>query len=448
MEWYVVVALVSALCSGLIVLISGLGKRQRLLSELALANNRNEMLAQENQQLQKTAEGYRADILQLNRDVVSLDAERKNLQAKLDEQMTTLAGLQEHFKLQFENLANKIFEENSSKFSRQNQFNLSQVLDPLKEKIKDFEEKVRLSHKESSEQSSALKEQLSSLRILGQQMSEEARSLSQALKGDTKKQGYWGELVLERVLEASGLTEGNEYTLQGKGLALTSDAGGRQMPDAVIHLPQQKHIIIDAKVSLTAYDEFMTAADEETGKISLKKHIESIKRHISGLSERYYQQNKGLHSPDFVLLFLPMEASLSITLQADGQLFDYAWNKKVVLVTPTTLLATLKTIASVWKYEKQNLNAMEIARLGGLMHDQFVDFVHEMEKIKKGIDGAGHAYDEAMKRLQYSSGSLINRSEKLRAMGVKNKKMLRAEYIDTAAEGMIAPPKEMTETEE
>jgi DNA recombination protein RmuC len=445
MEWYVLAAFMGALLSGLAVWIISLGKKQKLIAEIALANNRNEMLTQETNLLKVKQESDRNEILKLNRDVVLLDTERKNLLEKLNEQAKTLAELQEHFKLQFENLATKIFDENTAKFSRQNQFNLSQVLDPLKEKIKEFEEKVRVTHKESTEQSSELKEQLQSLKLLGQQMNEEARSLSQALKGDTRKQGYWGELVLERVLEASGLKEGQEYTLQGKGMALASETGSRQMPDAIINLPRQKHIIIDAKVSLTAYDEFISSTDEESGKQSLKKHIDSIKRHISGLSERYYQMNKDLHSPDFVLLFLPIEASLSITLQADALLFDYAWEKKVVLVTPTTLLATLKTIASVWKYEKQNLNAMEIARLGGLMHDQFVDFVNEMEKIRKGLDNTTHAYDEAMKRLQYSSGSLINRAEKLRAMGIKNKKALRADYIDTAATELISSSDEAEE---
>ena len=254
--------------------------------------------------------------------------------------------------------------------------------------------------------------------------------MTKALKGDNKKQGNWGEIILERVLETSGLVKDREYSIQK---SLNSAEGARFQPDVIVNLPDEKNLIIDAKISLVAYERMMTAELEEEKALYLKQHLLSIKNHIDGLSAKNYQHLYEINSPDFVLLFIPIEASFSATVQADTELFNYAWNKKVVLVSPTTLLATLRTIASIWKVDRQNKNVFEIAEEAGALYDKFVGFLEDMQKIGKHIEQTQKAHDDAFKKLQYGSGNLIGKVEKIKKLGAKTKanKQIDSKFLDS-----------------
>jgi len=350
----------------------------------------------------------------------------QNLVLKLKEHKKEVEQLQQKFSLEFENIANKLLKQNTTDFAESNQKRLSEILNPLKENIKNFEKKVDETYEKELRDRTSLIEQIKSLEKLNTQMSEDAHNLTKALKGDNKAQGNWGELILEKVLESSGLIEGEEYETQH---STTNDEGNRIQPDVIILLPENKHIIVDAKVSLIAYQEYVNSEDKEIRESSLKSHITSVKSHIKGLSEKHYTTGKGLDSPDFVLLFMPIESSFGLAMQTDNQLYQYAWDKKVVIVTPSTLLATLKTIKSVWNNEKQTKNAIEIARQAGALHDKFVGFVEDMEKIKKSLDQSNVAYDKAFNKLKTGNGNLIDATTRLQKLGAKTKKQLPNELL-------------------
>ncbi len=350
----------------------------------------------------------------------------QNLKTKLEEQKQEFENLQEKFKVEFENIANKILDEKSNKFVVQNQKNLDQLLSPFNEKLKSFENKVQQTYEKGLSERSALKEQILHLSELNQQMRKDAQNLTKALKQDTKTQGNWGEFILEKILQESGLKEGEEYTKQ---FSTTNDEGKRIQPDIVIELPDDKHIIIDSKVSLVAYEQFISEEDDTLRDTHLKNHLISVKNHIKGLSEKNYQTGANIHSPDFVLLFMPIEPAFSLAIQSDHSIYQYAWDRKIVIVSPTTLLATLKTIASIWKQERQNKNILEIARQAGALYDKFVGFVGDMEKINKGITQADTAYKAAMNKLSDGSGNLIRSTEKIRKLGLTTKKQLPESYL-------------------
>jgi len=273
----------------------------------------------------------------------------------------------------------------------------------------------------------SLREEVKKLYELNTKISDDANNLTKALKGDSKKQGNWGEFVLEKILERSGLTKGIEFEMQ---VSVKSDEGKRYQPDVVVFLPEKKHIIIDSKVSLTAYERLVNANEEEERKRYMNEHILSIRRHIKELSEKNYQSAKDMNSPDFVLLFIPIESSFGVAVQADQQLFNDAWTNKIVIVSPSTLLATLQTISSIWKQENQTRNAMEIAKQGGALYDKFVGFVIDLEKIGKNIHQVQESYEEAMKKLSTGSGNLINKAESIRKLGVKTFKRLPDKFSD------------------
>jgi DNA recombination protein RmuC len=256
---------------------------------------------------------------------------------------------------------------------------------------------------------------------LNARVSEEANNLTKALKGDVKKQGNWGEIILERVLERSGLTKGREYEREE---VIEGADNSVQRPDVIIHLPDNKHIIIDSKVSLVAYERFVSAESEEKQLLNLKEHVNSIRNHVKLLSDKNYQQAHNINTPDFVLMFLPIEASFSVAVQADSELFSFAWEKKIVIVSPTTLLATLRTISSIWKQENQTKNAQEIARLSGTLYDKFVGFAEDMEKIKANIDRTSKSYDDAMKKMKDGTGNIVRTAEKIKELGAKTTKSL------------------------
>jgi DNA recombination protein RmuC len=388
----------------------------------AVLEDQANSLRQQQDRLQREYERLQYSEADLKQAVVQAQTENRFLQEKLSSQKEEARAQQTQLKEQFQNLANEVLARQREQLAHDNRERLGLLLDPLKERIQGFEKKVEETHQAQSVQHGVLKAELERLATLNQSMSDEARQLTQALKGDNKAQGNWGELVLERILEASGLRRGQEYWLQGEGMQLRSEEGKHQKPDVIISLPEGRHLIIDSKVSLKAYDAYLGCEDEEKNQ-HLRNHIVSLRRHIQGLAERHYAQLQKLNSPDFVLLFLPIEASLSLALQAEGQeLFSYAWERKVVLVSPTTLLATLRTTAAVWKYEKQNRNALQIAEESGKLYDKFYGFVQELEKVGKYMQQGQQAYDEAIKKLSTGKGNLLHKAEKLKQMGISAKK--------------------------
>ncbi len=359
------------------------------------------------------------------------DSENKNLQLKFDEHKSEVEKLQEKFTNDFEVLANKILEEKSTKFTEQNKENLKIILNPLQEKIKLFEDKVDQTHKESIDYHAALRQQIIGLKEMNLQMSKETINLTKALKGDNKTQGNWGELVLERVLEKSGLEKDREYYVQQ---SFTNDEGKRILPDVVIHLPDDKKMIVDSKVSLTAYEQYVNEDDETLKAQFLKEHVASLKRHVDQLSEKKYEDIYKIESPDFVLLFIPIEPAFAVAINADNHLYNKAFEKNIVIVTPTTLLATLRTIDSMWNNEKQQKNAIEIARQAGALYDKFQSLLSDLVSIGKRIDESKKEYSNAMNKLFDGRGNLISSVEKLKKMGAKAKKAIPENIIKRASE--------------
>jgi len=346
----------------------------------------------------------------------------ENLWERNKEQRDEVEKLQEKFTKEFENLANKILDEKSNKFTEQNKENLKSILSPLQDKIQLFEKKVEDTHKESIDYHAALRQQILGLREMNLQMSKETINLTKALKGDSKMQGNWGELVLERVLEKSGLEKGREYDVQQSH---TTEDGSRVFPDVVINLPDGKKMVVDSKVSLTAYEKYINEDDDEATKNRyLKEHVNSIKLHVEQLGNKNYQDLYQIESPDFVLLFIPMEPAFAIALNEDPTLYNKAFEKNIVIVTPSTLLATLRTIDSMWTNQKQQENAFEIARQAGALYDKFEGFVADLIKIGKKIDESKVEYQGAMNKLVDGKGNLITSVEKLKKMGAKAKKAL------------------------
>jgi len=344
---------------------------------------------------------------------------------RLTEQERSIQDIQQKFQLEFQNIANKLLEEKSQKFVETNKTHLDILLNPLKENIKAFEEKVDKVYNMEAAERNTLKGVISQLMELNKLISNEAQNLTKALKGDSKKQGNWGEVILERVLERSGLVKDREYRMQ---VSLTAENGGRLQPDVIVDLPDDKHIIIDSKVSLVAYERLVSCETEEERKIYSKAHVESIRGHVNDLSSKNYHALYQINSPDFVLLFVPIESSFSFAVQIDAELFSFAWEKRVVIVSPSTLLATLRTISSIWKQERQNKNVLEIARLSGTMYDKFVNFINDMESIGKNIKQSQAAYDGAMNKLIEGTGSLSKTADKIKNLGAKATKQLDQKY--------------------
>ncbi|MBE5317852.1 DNA recombination protein RmuC [Pedobacter sp. MR2016-19] len=381
-------------------------EQQRLIDELQAERDR---LADANRELESTRSFYLAE------------------KEKLVEQKLSYEQSQQKLNKDFELIANKILEEKSTKFIEQNRTNLDIILNPLKENIKAFEDKVEKVYKAESDERNILKGVISELQIQSKLIQEDANNLTKALKGNSKKQGNWGEIILEKVLERSGLVRDQEYRIQASH---TSAEGSRYQPDVVIDLPDDKHLVVDAKVSLVAYERSVSADTDEEREGYVKQHLASIKNHIQELSAKNYQDLYKINSPDFVLLFVPIESSFSIAVQKDAELFNFAWDRRVVIVSPSTLLATLRTIASMWKQERQNRNVMEIARLSGSMYDKFVGFVADMENIGKYIKNGQDAYDKAINKLSIGAGNLTNTSEKIKKLGAKATKQIDAKYLD------------------
>jgi len=368
----------------------------------------------------------------LNTELSRRNAEFENLQQQNLKRDEELAKQQEQLRKDFELMASKILDEKSEKFTLQNKENIKNILNPLEEKIKVFEKKVEDNQKESISMHSALKEQLLGLKDLNQQMAKEATNLTKALKGDSKTQGNWGELVLERVLEKSGLEKDREYFVQQ---SFQLEDGSRVMPDVVLHLPDQKKMIIDSKVSLTDYERLVNA-DTEDQPSYLKAHVNSIKKHVDQLSAKNYQDLYDIESPDFVLMFIPIEPAFAVAINEDNTLYNKAFEQNIVIVTPSTLLATLRTIDTMWNNEKQQQNAIEIARQAGALYDKFEGLVSDLTGVGKKIDAAKNDYSAAMNKLVEGKGNLISRVENIKKMGAKAKKSLPENIIKRATEDL------------
>ncbi len=354
----------------------------------------------------------------------------ENLWERHKEQKGEITELQEKFTKEFENLANKILEEKSAKFTEQNSENMKNILLPLQDKIHVFEQKVDQTHKESIDYHAALRQQIIGLSELNVQMSKETLNLTKALKGESKMQGNWGELVLERVLEKSGLEKGREYEVQQ---SFTNTGGARVLPDVVINLPDGKKMIVDSKVSLVAYERWVNEESDILKIDFLKEHVISIKRHVEQLGNKNYHDLYQIESPDFVLLFIPIEPAFAIALNEDSTLYNRAFDRSIVIVTPTTLLATLRTIDSMWSNQKQQENAFEIARQAGALYDKFEGFVTDLVKIGNKIKDTKTEYENAMNKLVDGKGNLISSVERLKKMGAKAKKSLPENIIVRAS---------------
>ncbi|ALR32622.1 recombinase RmuC [Chryseobacterium sp. IHB B 17019] len=365
-----------------------------------------------------------------------LTAINESLQKSLQTQKEEIMKIQEESKMQFENLANKILEEKTEKFTTLNQNNLKTILEPFQEKINDLKNRVNEAYEKENKERFSLAEKVKELAELNQQISEDAKKLTRALKGESKTQGNWGEMILESILEKSGLVKGREYFLEHElrdedNKALFSEFSGKKMrPDAVIKYPDERNVIIDSKVSLTAFTELVDETDQDIYVIKLNQHLSSIKTHITQLSQKAYDDyGKSL---DFVMMFIPSEPAYIAAMQADQNLWNYAYERRVLLLNPSNLITSLKLIADLWKREYQNRNSMEIAERGAKLYDKFVGFVENLEKVGKNLDQAKNVYNDAYKQLSTGNDNLVTQTQKLKSLGIKNKKDLPQSLIDNS----------------
>lgn len=375
----------------------------------------------------------REQVAGLTRD---LAAERQQSAERLEterrqgaEKLAVLNDARAQLTHQFQALAQEILEEKSKRFSEQNQSALGQLLEPLKTRLQEFQGKVETAYVSESKDRSALAEQVRQLMGLNQQLNQRATDLTRALTSQNKAQGNWGELVLERVLEASGLRKGVEYDVQESH---TREDGSRAQPDVVVHLPEGRQLVIDSKVSLTAYLDYVNDEDDSARETAVKRHLDSVRAHIRGLSEKRYQDIYGLKSLDFVIMFIPVEPAFMLATSQDGQLWQDAWQRNVLLVSPGTLLFVVRTVAHLWRQEQQTRNAQDIAKRGAELYDKFVGFVDSVETVGSRLQQAQKAYDDAHKRLSSGRGSLVRQAEMLRELGVKPGKRLSEAVLDRA----------------
>ncbi|WP_372878631.1 DNA recombination protein RmuC [Spongiibacter marinus] len=375
------------------------------------------------------ADAYRKQLADAQAALARKESDYQHLQTASAEQIGLLKQAKEELSAQFEKLAHKIFDEKSRRFSESNQQSLQQSLNPFREQLKGFQERVNQIYDIENRQHGELREQLKTLQEMNHSISREAHNLTRALKGDNKAQGNWGEVILERVLEESGLRKGHEYDTQQ---SFTDEQGRRRQPDVIVHLPDDKDIIIDAKVSLIAYERYCSSEDDSERSAALKEHIQSVRQHIGGLSTKAYQHIEGLRTLDFVFIFIPVEAAFMAAFEHDPELFRSAYEQNIVVVGPTTLLATLRTVQSIWRYERQNRNAEKIAREAGALHDQFVLVSESLEDLGKHLDRGQQAYEKTLKRMTEGRGNVVGRIARLEALGAKVKKQIPAALSDRA----------------
>ncbi len=363
----------------------------------------------------------------LKADVSSRDTLIDGLNSKLDEESKRLIEQQKQLQTQFENMANEIFEKRSEKFAEQNQKNIDQILKPLGEKIKSFEQSVEDKYLKDQKNKAGLSEQIKLLQETNQKISQDANNLAKALKGDSKVQGDWGELQLEVLLEKSGLNKGVHFRTQN---SLKDEEGNDKRPDCIIDLPDDKNLIIDSKVSLSAYEQYVNSEDELKKQVLLKQHLESIKKHIKDLAGKDYPNLYSINTPDYVLMFIPIEPALTLALQEDGEIFNLALNKNIILVSTSTLMATMRTVSFIWQQENQKKNVLEIARQSGALYEKFIGFTNDLESVGKAIDNAHKKYEAAQNKLISGRGNLVNSVEKIKKLGAKTNKSISQDLID------------------
>jgi len=367
--------------------------------------------------------------LDLSKALSTKEAELRNINEKLETQKKDLENIQAKFAIEFKNLANEIFEDKSKRFTDQNKTNMHEILKPLNEKIKDFEKRVEETYNKESKERFSLQNEIKRLFELNQQLSSDANNLTRALKGESKTQGNWGEVILENILERSGLVKDREYFVQ---TSFTNDAGKRLQPDVIITYPGERSVVVDSKVSLTAYERYVSADNEKEKENALKEHLVSIKNHINELSIKNYQDIYQLNSLDFVMMFLPIEPAYLLAIEKDHELWNYAYEKRVLLISPTNLIAALKMIASLWRQEYQNRNALEIAQKSGDLYDKFVSLLEDLKDIGKKLESTQVSYKSSMNKLVEGKGNLIKRAEDIRELGAKTKKIIPQNILDRA----------------
>ncbi|AAY93665.1 DNA recombination protein RmuC [Pseudomonas protegens] len=368
------------------------------------------------------------ELRRLDALAASLNAELREQQDSHQQRLTDLQGSRDELRAQFAELAGKIFDEREQRFAETSQQRLGQLLDPLKERIQSFEKRVEESYQAEARERFSLAKELERLQQLNLRLSDEATNLTRALKGQ-KTQGNWGELILERVLEHAGLEKGREYQTQ---VSLKGPDGERFQPDVLIMLPGDKQVVVDSKVSLTAYQQYVGSDDPQVAQAALKQHVLSLRNHVKGLAGKDYKRLEGLHSLDFVLLFVPIEAAFSAALQAEPNLFQEAFDRHIVIVSPTTLLATLRVIDSLWKQERQSQNAREIAERAGWLYDKFVLFIQDLDEVGNRLQQLDKAYAAARNKLTEGRGNLVSRSEQLKLLGARASKSLPADLLERA----------------
>lgn len=417
----VVLVIVALLAASLGYLAGALAGRSRA----TIAETRAERLPLVESQLQEAEQ----QLSTLRSDVATLTSQLAQERNQSAEKLALLQNAREELSNQFKNLANDILEEKSKRFSEQNQQSLGQLLEPLKTKLHEFQGKVEQVYVQEGKDRSALAEQVRQLMELNRTVSQEANNLTRALKGSNKTQGNWGELILERVLETAGLRKGEEFDVQESH---TLDDGRRLQPDVVLHLPEDRHLVIDAKATLVAYEDYASAEDDKQREVALKRHLDAVRTHIKGLSDKNYQDLYGLKSLDFVLMFIPIEPAFMLAVTHDRELFMDAWNKNVLLVSPSTLLFVVRTVASLWRQEAQSRNAQEIAKRGADLYDKLVGFVEDMESLGTRLTQAQKDYDGALNKLSSGRGNLIRQAEQLKKLGVKPSKALPGPLVEQA----------------
>ena len=386
----------------------------------AAEKDRSEKVEKENREKEERIGNLKADLSSRNTIIETLNT-------KLDEESKRLIEQQKQLQTQFENMANEILEKKSEKFAEQNQKNIDQILKPLGEKIKSFEESVEDKYVKDQKNRAGLSEQIKLLQEANQKISQDANNLAKALKGDSKVQGDWGELQLEILLEKSGLNKGVHFHTQN---SMKDEEGNDKRPDCIIDLPDHKNLIIDSKVSLTAYEQYINATDDLQKQVFIKQHLESIKKHIKDLAGKDYPNLYSINAPDYVLMFVPVEPALTLSLQEDGDIFNLALNKNIILVSTSTLLATMRTVSFIWQQENQKKNVLEIARQSGALYEKFCGFVNDLEGVGKAIDNAHKKYESAQNKLSTGKGNLVRSVEKIKALGAKTNKSISQDLLD------------------
>ena len=420
---WMIVGIVAGFAAGFVLAFLIQKSKQALLAaQMASAQTEKDNAATE-------LEKMRAELATKMVEQATTVTKMEGLKEQLAEQKQAMADLQKRLTTEFENMANRILKERAAELSETSKKDLGAILNPLKDNIAEFKQQVHEAYSLEMRDKAGLREQLKLLTEQNARISDEANNLTKALKGDVKQQGNWGKIVLERVLEMSGLHIGREFEREAVS---KDDNDANKRPDVIVHLPDNKHVVIDSKVSLVAYDRLVNAPDNAAYETALKDQVSSLKKHVNELAAKNYPNLPGLNAPDFVLMFVPIEAMFSVAVDADKNLFAYAWEKKIVIVSPTTLLATLRTIASIWQQENQTKNAFEIARLGGVLYDKMVGFIDDFQKIKRSLEAADKAYNDALGKMSTGKGNMLNTATRIKELGAKAGKTIPQNLLQDA----------------